>query len=296
MWRICQQEGRAFPRHLVVQSDNTVAQAKNSYAMLLLAFLVSRYKFVSANMFFLLVGHTHEDVDQLFGIIVALILRKHDFEVPSDLMEYLLANLQGRFLQKSEVLAMERLSTVRDFAQWLEPLGLTLYNAFMNRQGVEAPHAFSFKLRRDLRASEREWLTRSGRPGVGDDDDVFCCVKTYMRDLDLQHEPVLVLPANRRGRVGQPEPQGYVPVHEMAPKTIEQLLQIASVCELDLGMNRAAAALRDLVMQRLYCLPAPGWLGEACAARPVLLADAGNRYFPHLPQSSWRLLVRHHGL
>ena len=60
--KICQQRNLPFPRHLVIQSDNTVAQAKNQYVAVFLAFLVSRRLFLSVNLFFLVVGHTHEDI------------------------------------------------------------------------------------------------------------------------------------------------------------------------------------------------------------------------------------------
>ena len=43
--RICRQRNIPFPRHLVIQSDNTVAQAKNQYVSMFLAFLVSRRLF-----------------------------------------------------------------------------------------------------------------------------------------------------------------------------------------------------------------------------------------------------------
>jgi hypothetical protein len=62
VWSICRAEGRAFPKHLVVQSDNTTSQAKNSYVAMFLAYLVAKYKFSSCNLFFLPVGHTHEDI------------------------------------------------------------------------------------------------------------------------------------------------------------------------------------------------------------------------------------------
>ena len=65
----CKERRIAFPRHLVVQSDNTTAQAKNQYVAKFLAFLVGRFKFATANLFFLPVGHTHEDIGrQLFAV------------------------------------------------------------------------------------------------------------------------------------------------------------------------------------------------------------------------------------
>ena len=51
-----------FPRHLVIQSDNTAAQAKNQYVLMFLAVLVSRRLFMTTNLLFLVVGHTHEDI------------------------------------------------------------------------------------------------------------------------------------------------------------------------------------------------------------------------------------------
>ena len=62
VYRKCRETGKPFPRHLVVQSDNTTAQAKNTYVSMFLAFLVAKYKFATTNLFFMQVGHTHEDV------------------------------------------------------------------------------------------------------------------------------------------------------------------------------------------------------------------------------------------
>ncbi len=62
VWQKCRETGKMFPRHLVVQSDNTTAQAKNTYVSMFLAYLAAKYKFTTTNLFFLQVGHTHEDV------------------------------------------------------------------------------------------------------------------------------------------------------------------------------------------------------------------------------------------
>ena len=62
MWAQCKRRGIAFPKHLVVQSDNTTAQAKNTDVAMFLAYLVFRYKSATTDLFFLMVGHTHEDM------------------------------------------------------------------------------------------------------------------------------------------------------------------------------------------------------------------------------------------
>ena len=66
--RICKESGWKFPEHLVVQSDNTVAQAKNAYVNMFLAYLVGAGLFTSVTLNFLMVGHTHEDVGALVGL------------------------------------------------------------------------------------------------------------------------------------------------------------------------------------------------------------------------------------
>jgi hypothetical protein len=45
--QISQEAGRKFPSHLVLQSDNTPAQAKNSDVLLFLAYLVARGKWMT---------------------------------------------------------------------------------------------------------------------------------------------------------------------------------------------------------------------------------------------------------
>lgn len=62
VFRMSRASGRTLPKHLVVLSDNTTSQAKNACAANLMALLVSRYKFLTTNLLFLRVGHTHEDI------------------------------------------------------------------------------------------------------------------------------------------------------------------------------------------------------------------------------------------
>ena len=95
--KICEQRGCAFPQHLVVQSDNTVAQCKNALACKFLAYLVSAGFVTTATPNFLMVGHTHEDIDQLFGLMVQWLLRKRTWETPAEIMEYLESKLGPQF-------------------------------------------------------------------------------------------------------------------------------------------------------------------------------------------------------
>ena len=79
---ICRVQGRRFPVHLVLQADNTAAQAKNQYAAAFCSQMVGTQKFSTVTLNFLMVGHTHEDIDQLFSVICQYIIRKYHWQTP----------------------------------------------------------------------------------------------------------------------------------------------------------------------------------------------------------------------
>ena len=92
---------------------------------------------------------------------------------------------------KGEELHVEKITHVHDFSSWPEPIKIELYNAFANREGIEAPHSFTFKLRSDLTRKEQGMIRPTSRDAKGGDLDVYCCVKTYMHSNALQQLPVL---------------------------------------------------------------------------------------------------------
>lgn len=293
VWSMCQAPGaqKIFPRHLVIQSDNTTSQAKNQYACLFLAHLVGRYKFITITLNFLTVGHTHEDIDQLFAVILWLLGQKLHWQTERELLEYLVAQLRMRAAKKGEEVYGVFMNSVRDFASWLAPLAMVLDNAFGTRGGIEAPHSFAFKLRQDLTAAERQELATAPRcPGVWEPDspdDVFCCVKTYMRDMRLQQPPVLACPGARIHLVQGSFPPTIVPRKALSKEALTSALKLADLCCHELGMPRAGAALRDYVYKRAQDTVSTQWLqapGAPHAPIPVLSAQ-----FPHLPETSWQL-------
>ena len=67
-----------------------------------MAYLVALGYFVSVDIVFLMVGHTHEDVDQLFAVVCEYLGRRRDFQVPMAVIEYLREALQERVARKGE--------------------------------------------------------------------------------------------------------------------------------------------------------------------------------------------------
>lgn len=249
-------------------------------------------RFRSCTLNFLMVGHTHEDVDQLFGVVAALLLRKVHFQTPSDILDYLRTSLESRFRARGERIHTAHVNTIRRFGQWLEPIRRILCNAFQTRNSIEAPHSFACKLRRDLAAAEIHFVdVRASRDNNPAPRDVMCCVKAYMRDQHLQQAPVCVIPAGRGAAVLSPSPEEFHEVHPLSRQQISAYLTLAARCT-QMGLNDAAAELEQLVTVREYTLPTAGWLEDPGAQFDLPEVPAGHAYFPHLPAASWRLLAR----
>ena len=292
VWKISKQTGRRFPRHLVVVTDNTTGFAKNQHGLKFLAYLVATYKFVTANLLGLVVGHTHEDVDQLFAVVLWLMLRRRSWQTPAEILQAIADGLRERISRKGEVLIAVELTAVRDFKAWLGQLGLHTDHCFKTRDGIEAPHCFSMKLGSLLTAAERAMLVqvRSARPF--DPGAVYCCVKMFMHSAQLQQEPCYQFPAGRAARVHPATPTGVLR-RSLSEDQVKTYLRLAHVCA-ELDLVQAAQVLRGLVYRRRYFLSELTWLEHFRQPDVLELAEAVtvNPYFPHLPESSWRMVAR----
>ena len=76
--------GQKLPRKLVIQLDNCASQNKNNKMFIFIALLVRWGLFDEITLNFLMVGHTHEDIDQLFGCLADW-LRENEAATPEDL-------------------------------------------------------------------------------------------------------------------------------------------------------------------------------------------------------------------
>ena len=58
---------RRLPENLLLQLDNCAGENKNRYLFAYLSMLVARGVFKTIQLGFLMVGHTHEDIDAMFS-------------------------------------------------------------------------------------------------------------------------------------------------------------------------------------------------------------------------------------
>jgi hypothetical protein len=77
---------RCLPHVLNLQLDNACSDNKNKYTFCFFSLLVAKDVFREVYVNFMLVGHTHEDIDALFGRW-NMRLRKHDYPIVLLLMK-----------------------------------------------------------------------------------------------------------------------------------------------------------------------------------------------------------------
>lgn len=292
VYDIAQRTGQQVPRHLWVQSDNTPAQAKNAETMLGLALLTARCKFDSVSLNFLPVGHTHEDVDQLFSLIAGHLCRQQTFEDAADVVKLIKVGLAEVIARKKEAWSVERLTSIRNFHKWLECIGSHAFNTMRSRGEVESARSFTFKLGMDLSTAESGMLPE--RPRDNSLMDVYCCVKGAMNHLDLLQAPVMILRAERLRQMTL-QPLELIPRKALNKIEIDTLQKLAYRCEVDCGMSRAACYLRKLITGGdIDPRPPPtDWLILKHLRRRRPLLSTGNRHFNLLPDVQfWRLKVR----
>jgi hypothetical protein len=66
--------------------DNCVKDNKNRHLLMFLSLLITREVFKKVQMEFLMVGHTHEDIDESFGYLLKK-LKEQNNNVIEDLMK-----------------------------------------------------------------------------------------------------------------------------------------------------------------------------------------------------------------
>ena len=75
-----------LPKKLFLQLDNSAKDDKNRYVMAFCFFLTARRVFKEVTVGFLIVGHTHEDINEHFSYLSKLLKMKNMY-VLADLMK-----------------------------------------------------------------------------------------------------------------------------------------------------------------------------------------------------------------
>jgi hypothetical protein len=127
-----------------IQLDNTSSMNKNNIVLWWLAVQVAARNIGSASLNFLRTGHSHEDIDQMFGEIAKWIVRRLRIAHSVDDVISSLRDFFKQYTRLYEVLKfVTRMDWIRDWKSWV----LLLEKKFVGIAGMSAPHVFEFLCR-----------------------------------------------------------------------------------------------------------------------------------------------------
>ena len=148
--------GKRMPKHVILVHDNTVREMKNHMVFKYWCAHVLSRKFHSATQMMPRKGHSHDILDQLFGLIAHAIASEERLLCPEDIVRVIRDFMQRpgmqQFIRQARVV-VERVFKVRDWQGWS--------NAFRSVMGgglkldETAHHFFMFTTRRMLRPEDR---------------------------------------------------------------------------------------------------------------------------------------------
>ena len=131
--------GGILPSTLRIQADNCGSENKNQYMFGMCAALVGLGYFAEIHLGFLLVGHTHEDIDQIFSVIFGT-LKRQDVDSMQQLLD-----LVKEGTSPTETFRISRhLEYIWDWKKFITPYLFTCPCAF---EGISKPHHFRFYLK-----------------------------------------------------------------------------------------------------------------------------------------------------
>jgi hypothetical protein len=121
---LCDKKARdgKLPSTLFIQLDNTSKQCKGRFMIGFLGYLIQQGVFKSIVLSFLPVGHTHEDIDQVFSRL-SVYLACHDAITMEELHEAIRGSYQTREGHRAKCEFWDRCT---NFSDWIDPY-LNLY-------------------------------------------------------------------------------------------------------------------------------------------------------------------------
>jgi hypothetical protein len=128
-----------LPRKLFLQLDNSAKDNKNRFVMAFCSLLTARRIFKEVTVGFLVVGHTHEDIDAYFSYLSKLLKRRNT---------YVLADLMKAFMDSQKTVAFipEVAQEVADFKKYVKDFHHDGVNALT---GLGEMHIFKFFVEAD---------------------------------------------------------------------------------------------------------------------------------------------------
>ena len=149
VWQKCRMTGERMPGGLWVQGDNTVKELKNSVTGRLCSMMQSLNFWDDCGHHHLPVGHTHEDIDGLFGVVsLAITQAGDDVQTPQDAARLIEQKMSPMFASRGEEVKVQLVHRVRPWKEAL-PNFVRLQQVYKERRASDrgnfmVPHSFLF--------------------------------------------------------------------------------------------------------------------------------------------------------
>ena len=127
--------------HVVLQLDNTSRENKNNPVLKFLAAAACCRLVQSASARFLMTGHTHEDIDQMFGQLATCLARQGTLETPSDFMRTIHSWLNSIQRGHEPHRYIEYVNNTHAWKDYLDKMDVHVTGI----GGPGAPHEFKFE-------------------------------------------------------------------------------------------------------------------------------------------------------
>jgi hypothetical protein len=124
-----------LPGTFFLQMDNCGKDNKNRLILGLASFLVKISAFETVVLSFLIVGHTHEDIDQIFAVITRA-MRGKAYLTFDEFDKVLLNSLKETKIARGTPVVVKRFGSIADYWGWAEPSMDTHF------KGIAVPNSF----------------------------------------------------------------------------------------------------------------------------------------------------------
>ncbi|XP_078593186.1 uncharacterized protein LOC144871538 [Branchiostoma floridae x Branchiostoma japonicum] len=149
-----------LPPVLYVQMDNKAGECKNRWILAYCCLLVHLNVVRKVKISYLMVGHTHEDIDQLFSKIQSQLKKRN-----ATTMDGLLQVIEQSYTPQPKAAEIDQ-QQMYDIKEWLD-------TAMLYMEHHNYPHAFKIERQDEvvtmlykMWSSDKEWLKPTTKPGI----------------------------------------------------------------------------------------------------------------------------------
>ena len=152
---------RPMPTTVLLASDNTVREAKNQFVLRYLSNMVGRYKVRVTGLVNLRKSHTHDALDQCWGVLARKIASCDRFQSPTSVISILEAELNRTGLRGwvgvSTEISVVKLDGIRAWKDHFSPQQVGLSGGLL--EDKSGNHCFVMMLRRSLSSHQKPILS-----------------------------------------------------------------------------------------------------------------------------------------